>query len=150
MSSNRNIDAMVARHCFQWEWRFYPELNESWLTDPATPRRHGCVVEATPSAKQDTGSVPAFSTDPACAWNVVDKIQKDSPTWRFSLRSDEVGGLRWLACFITINNSRESFGRIEGEAIVASRELAICLAALRAVGCPESEIETALSERRRA
>lgn len=88
-----------------------------------------------------------FSTDPAAAWSVVDKVHADHPTWRFAL-SCTGGGKQWRASLYTFDPHDDSGGSVEGQAKHATRELAICIAALRAVGCPESDIETATSERR--
>ncbi len=63
-------------------------------------------------------TAPAYSTDIAAAWQVVDKLHALS----FYL---EVGSAGWMARFANISAT---------EASAATAPLAICLAALKAVG----------------
>lgn len=82
------------------------------------------------------------SVDPAAAMAVVDKIKKDNPTWTFQLTESMV--VHEAAFFTNVYTDATYPVQIVHRGASDTREKAITLAALRAVACPESEIETAL------
>lgn len=120
-----------------------------WFRDDARE----LFVTTNPNAPTSShpGRLWSPSTDTVVAFDVVDKVQKDHPEWRLGLVGEN-GDYGWKASISVVYGPMTILG---GRKLVAvgqhaSRELAICLCCLRAVGCPESEIETAMSERRRA
>lgn len=82
------------------------------------------------------------STEIGAAWEVVEHLRKqrsatdkmDDPTWAVALNGS---GDRWI-CDVSDWRGRLDVSACNKEACVA-----ICLAALRAVGVPESEIQEA-------
>lgn len=107
--AGREMDVLVERHIFQNE--FFPY--SGW--------RHtdGFGVVASPK----------YSTDIVAAWQVIDHMQKDLE-WQFII---EAHSGEW-SVLITPHVSSVNYGRIEYEGWADTIQLAICLAALRAVG----------------
>lgn len=137
MSSNRKIDAMVAEKIYGWRWvrvpggkmeLAHPDDATGFMGDDSINLRHP----------------PRFSTDPSAAWSVVDKMGRDG--YLFDI--DNFTGTDAEPWNVRCNKRGTDWDdtAVVGEA--STPMLAACLCCLRAVGCPESEIETAMSERR--
>lgn len=119
MNAGRELDALVAEKVMGWsgidkKWDY--ETNESFLGGK-TPDWDG----------RQFYEVPHYSTDIAAAWLVVEKLR--TPNWEFQL--DHTRFMIWH-CRIetTAGEGSASSDSSQGE----TAPLAICLAALKAVG----------------
>jgi len=128
-----SINRLVGERVFGWTVR------ESEDGDPP----HWATSRDTPLARQyhsvplDSG--PHFDREIAAAWEVVEHLRKQ--------RHDD-GGRKYLVSMIDHTDSVEIVVEDfrEGDSWLAVNEsasLAICLAALRAVGVPEATIQEA-------
>ena len=118
---SRELDALVAEKVMGWWQRTHPEgLWVDWH------RPSGHYADA----------VPAFSTDIAAAWEVVEKIHENCGPNRWCFRLEDVGqatnrpiGAYWCATF-------EKYSTYYSATELTAPE-AICRAALAAVGVEE-------------
>lgn len=104
-------------------------------------------------------NVPKYSTDISAAWQVVEKIQRRHPGWRFMLLGGDVSlsttyargryevhedrrvSFGWHASFFGHIDPRVNTGERHADEHADTAPLAICRAALRAIATqPESEI----------
>lgn len=110
--TDRELDALVAEKVMGWRI-------ERYMTNPPKPTGMGMPPDSTTIAE-----IPAYSTDIAAAWEVVEKMRAQGFDNQFSWRADRPGHRsRPFACF----------GR-NGSAEADTLQKAICLAALKAVG----------------
>jgi hypothetical protein len=114
LQAGRELDALVAAKVFGW-----PERKPSWPERKATANRGGVATRT----KTQKDQVPAFSTDLAEAWKIVEKVGGD-----FDLSRKR--GYPWVAHFI--ESRRGALKSHEG--VSYSPCHAICVAALRAIG----------------
>lgn len=87
-----------------------------------------------------TKNAPWFSKTMSHAWEVVEHLRK---------QTNDDGSCRWLVSLIDHQHKWEAVVHEIGMDDIAcecdeSAQMAICLAALRAVGVPESEIQEAM------
>lgn len=105
----REVDALVERYVFHREFVRYSGWRHTDMS--------GVIA------------TPKYSTDIVAAWQVIDHMQKDLE-WQFII---EAHSGAW-SVLITPHVSSVDYGRIEYEGWADTIQLAICLAALRAVG----------------
>jgi len=132
LKAGRELDALVAEKVMGWHDPQDPEWNGwkdcgllIWQDSMIRPRDKPPVnSKAGWMAYGVVDRVPAFSTDIAAAWEVVEKLHQRFPTIHLSLGAPNQ---RWYCSF---------FGTVDdkGSALEAdTAPLAICLAALKAV-----------------
>lgn len=96
----------------------------------------GWVWRNAAGAKVAEGSAPRYSTDIKLAWTILDKFNADGwVTVVGSMRGEVTKALSWYA-IIGMAKPKDPMDlacQIAGEADEATPELAICVAALRAV-----------------
>ena len=114
--AGRELDALVGTHVF--EWAHDPGYSFPW------------------SESEDANVgflLPQFSTDIAAAWQVVEHLKAE---WMFNLIGPSAKK-QWAASFMNSKNATVF-------AIIAAdtAPLAICLAALKAVGYEASDPDT--------
>lgn len=125
------INAMVAEKIFGWK-RIHDEYSRWWS-----------IPESDPAYADLDGHdyTPPYSSDISAAWAVVHRVK--------DLHSESRGGMgdvvitfnpytaRWTVKFNWSNNKPVEWDN-------PSECMAICIAALKAVGVPDSEIQEAL------
>jgi hypothetical protein len=158
MKAGRELDALVAEHVIGADgmWFRCPRCEGTWFgsseAGDGTITRHchdqfgnGCRWSG-----PRLSAPPRYSTDIASAWEVVAKVQRDQPGWRFVLlggdsRMGRWSGKPWKAEFFGHADPNQDYGQRHGEAYADTAQLAICLAALRAT-TPDSEAPTGPTE----
>lgn len=137
MKAGRELDALVAERVMEWasiEMRHSP----------------GGVVSPEPPMGFDTrgnryASIPRYSTDIASAWEVVEKVLQDHGDYDFAIVADYLGGVIWRASFsaddLVANDSSGMPPVFTDGPDGLTAPLAICIAALRAVGADVEEDE---------
>ena len=160
MDAGRELDALIAVTLFGWEWKKYPPPTAperpplTLLVPPAAPNRiripnnYDRVWQPSDAqAKRfegwdecyywDNGEAqrgfPYYSTDIAAAWLVIAALRENRRTWVRELKNIAVD--LWECQFVRYTENEGEFGvdryysgRVEGA------PLAICIAALKAVG----------------
>ena len=140
----RKIDALVSKKVFKQDHDFD---NCTWC-------------QSKDSYTLGNPHIPLYSTNIAAAWQVVEKMGEDSASFPFLLLEDRYTGVytggKWIASFgVEMERHDKVYidyceildwkEEMKGLAVgVGEPPLAICLAALRAVGVTEDEIEEAL------
>lgn len=125
MKPGRELDALVAEKVMGWA----PNYPGGWPHPPKDEpnrKRH--------MAADGTTVIPAYSTDIAAAWEVVEKVGPLFGQRSFHLRWAPVmkdDDTPWLASWFDINVDHDT-GAAHGRGGTAPH--AICLAALKAVG----------------
>lgn len=129
MEAGRELDALIAEKVMGWE------RGENWLIPPVgTPMRDNNWA-AEWDEKGRPHWLPRYSQDIEAAWQVVEKLRKD---WEYLFINAGNGwGVECRTEHVDISPSNdityqwtESTGNIHGD----TAPLAICLAALKAVG----------------
>ena len=142
--SDRELDAAVAEMVFGWRW--IHEDGEQpyavpYLVGPGSSVYYPTVHAKFPNVPKSGGDLLNYSTDIAAAWEVVEKMRTNG--WFFSL-ADSIELPDFIARFTTCPPVGSPIP--DHSAMNVSAPLAICLAALRAVGVSEQEIEAAMKE----
>ena len=128
-----NLDRLVGVKVFGWSIVADSDGEPIWSNDCGTP-----LAFQYASAPVKFG--PNFTTDIAAAWEVVEHLRK---------QTKDDGSCKWLVSLIDHQHKWEAVVHEIGMDDIAcecdeSAPMAICLAALRAVGVPESEIQEAM------
>ena len=122
---SRKIDALVAEKVMGFsvtrEYAF-----PAWSVPPESPLFRKWDGEYV------SNGAPPFSTDIAAVWSVVEKFG-------YTIHTCDMGVKVEL-----FNEPGKGPSRRVGESLESSAPIAICLAALRAVGVPETEILAAM------
>lgn len=138
---NCEIDALIAEKVMGWKWVKRTDLNRdpkhpgftSWTRYLAKePLAEWQVLAETelPIESNLGVGIPEYSTDISAAWLVVEKI-KNIGTRGFQMNYEK--NIWWVGCVNHGDNGeRELYSHQHGEA--ETLPLAICLAALKAVG----------------
>lgn len=71
MEAGRDLDARIAEMVFRWQW--YIADNVQYLRSPH-PFAYGCVIDS--EGTHYLKALPAYSTDIAAAWLVVEQIHQ--------------------------------------------------------------------------
>ena len=87
---------------------------------------------------------PAYSTSIADAWDVVEKLDTPGPFWTIESPRGVMDDTKWSAHYIPVPTKFGGSGRL-GVGEADSAPLAICIAALKAVGVSEAEIQEAMN-----
>lgn len=130
---SEKLDRLVAEKVMGWTVN-KEQSPYQW----SVPLGQGLLYECwdcTPATKAES-----FSTDIAAAWEMVEHLRK---------QTNQDGSCRWLVSIIDHQHKWEAVVHEIGMDDIAcecdeSAPTAICLAALRAVGMPESEIQEAM------
>ena len=132
-----NLDRLVGVKVFGWSIVADSDGEPIWSNDCGTP-----LAFQYASAPVKFG--PNFSTEIAAAWEVVRnlrgrRVEPYEDPWTFQIVDSFTTDVRkWSASVGTVGFRFSHGGEHEDEC------MAICLAALRAVGVPESEIQEAM------
>jgi len=143
LSAGRELDQMVSDAIFgPWEegrcricgWQLEPDGDGCW--------KDNCSLRPPPARRADEPQ--PYSTDIAAAWEIITKLHGDATTY-FQV---EWMNSRWTAVIRTNRHGTWSAAGGEqdgvlGEAIAKTAPLAICRAALLAVGAPQTTQEPA-------
>lgn len=123
--TNREIDAEVATKIMGWK-----REGNLWI-GVLNGQHHVENAEGIDDIYQPE---PAWSPSSSIsdAFTVVDQVQRMNPGWRFSLLGGDMQ-FGWHAEFFGHSDPRLDYGQRHGTAYAATREMAICLAALAAV-----------------
>lgn len=144
----RKIDAMVAERVMGWSsvgiWDSYHknEAGEHVRDEPQPDSSYvgvgpNMIAEFKAGIRDATfGVIPAYSTDIAAAWEVIEKMRAKG--WGYELFS-MAGSTQHEATF-----GHPSDRTKDAAAETDSMPLSVCLAALRSVGVPEAEIQAAM------
>ena len=132
---SEKLDRLVGERVFGWSIVAASDGEPIWSNDCGTP-----LAFQYASAPVKFG--PNFSTDIAAAWEVVEHLRKQrsstdavtDPTWSVALNGS---GDRWI-CDVA-----DWRGRMDVAACDKTACMAICWAALRAVGVPDATIQEA-------
>lgn len=150
---SRKIDALVAERVMGFKWHLCHELNPDGemvyhLRSDAPPEwwKKPTEVEA-PNLPQVSGvrrfimlRVKPYSTSISAAWEVVEEMDKR----HFGTHITRVQSLHGNKLFWSVDFDKPNDGADGHEHDTDSAPLAICLAALSAVGVAESEIQEAM------
>lgn len=128
------IDRLVAERVMGW--KLADRVKCGWGKGPPVYR--------TNCPENPTHQDPCFTTNISDAWEVIKELRSrrsphdepTDPTWTVNLTGS---GDRWIV------NVVDWKGRVDVSACNESECVAICLAALRAVGVSEAEIQKATS-----
>lgn len=130
-----NLDRLVGVKVFGWSIVADSDGEPIWSNDCGTP-----LAFQYASAPVKFG--PNFTTDIAAAWEVVEHLRK---------QTKDDGTRKYLVSVVDHDDGKMECviqpGRLWTMSSCANHEsaqMAICLAALRAVGVPESEIQEAM------
>lgn len=128
MEAGRELDVLIAEKVMQWTHRTVRNPVENyWQWSNAEGK--------------DTALLPHFSTDMAAAWQVLEELRKK----KWSIEISDNGAEAGWNC--SIFSDRDSDGKImETWQVIADEDaatvsLAICLAALKAVGVNVDELQ---------
>ena len=149
----KNLDMLVAERVMGWEW--WNACGKSHICPPFVKDyptfrhelhfRRGKDGDPEPIENYYSNygnlSIPRYSSNIAAAWEVVEKMRTNG--WFFSL-ADSIELPDFIARFTTCPPVGSPIP--DHSAMNVSAPLAICLAALRAVGVSEQEIEAAMGE----
>lgn len=132
---SRKLDALVAEKVMGHENDVVATIPaippHNWIEPPGQPRRAIAFAGFEP---------PHYSTDIAAAWEVVEKIKN---THEWSIENDQGEINEWLVSVTEIE--RQPGVLATGHCAEApTAPHAICLAALKACGVPESQVEEAM------
>jgi hypothetical protein len=130
MNAGRELDALIAKKVMDWEdnWekpngRAFPDMWGTMDFDKNGPIR--------------VPNFPCYSDDIASAWEVVEKMRTFSDTLSYAFvlqdNSEHRGKGEWLARFDQYEATTDDLTTVEWWS-GATAPLAICLAALKAVG----------------
>lgn len=134
----RKIDAMVAENVMGAPVKWGVIFGDDWYQEyPSRKEAEADMNEGETELEHDG---PKFSTDPAAMMVVVEKMCEAH--WPYMKKPAPGDGdrERWR---VTFHNKNGETGVNARHGVSDSLPLAVCLAALRAVGVPESEIEAA-------
>jgi hypothetical protein len=131
MKAGPELDAMVTERVLEWEWKrspdAYPEPHYAWVA-PRPQNLGGGEWEV-------ARHTPAFSTDIAAAWQVVEKIRSQGRY--FEIGSAVEGDNETWTCVVGQLREDDPTGDRPLVFDCATAPLAICLASLKAVGAPQ-------------
>lgn len=162
MAGNR-LDALVAEKVMGWAWWTNTERRmrlilgpreEGWVwwnwnekimrpwngdTDilPFSDWDRGCAM-CDPDRPQRliAEGLPTFSSDPRASESLLEKMRADG--WNYRIAASGKSGIAFMCRFAAMT------GPAEGKATSDNKFIAIALAALRACGVAESEIQEAM------
>ncbi len=130
MQPGRELDALVAEKVMSWEWVSAEGEDPADLPCLVGPGPADCfyprVAERYPELPTAGGTLPAYSTDIAAAWTVVEKMRQHSEP-RF--RTLRLVAYSYNRTYATFDSSEDSDDWAEGNGEHAT-EFAICLAGL--------------------
>lgn len=118
MKAGRELDALVAEQVMGLDVH-WSSSNEPLLTVRSAPNAH------------HHKELPPYGTDIAAAWEVVEKVGGKAYV-EMGLRNDAGDGADWCATFGHAEGNTKWIE--DGGAFAETAPLAICLAALKAVG----------------
>lgn len=124
MEAGRELDALVAEKVMGWRWISYN--NNGFILVP--PDQHSRMkpeyVFQDKAGSREHAGLPRYSTDIAAAWEVVEKLHEIPGYEIIDIRLCSIG----YAILAPMGNHMKSVSTAE------TAPLAICLAALKAVG----------------
>lgn len=136
LKAGRELDALVAEKVMGWV-----------LVDAIIRQSMGLVlgpkefietkiIALTPPGKKEVESVPNYSTDIAAAWEIVLEYQNRSLRFQLVPLANEEGEPGWQVEILKFEPTNEFTPWVEtaGFAQANTAPLAICLAALKALG----------------
>jgi hypothetical protein len=131
MKTGRELDALIAEKVMGWtdieEDESDPNTRYSW---------NEAFIGLDPTAPGCFRSIPCYSTDMAAAWEVLEKMQAQGYRWCLLIRDELKSDTRILPYAEFLHYGKYAPGKVD-TCVFAEDEsmpLAICLAALRAVG----------------
>ena len=123
MNAGRELDALVAVKALGWEWI---DAMEMWYD---TSDSHTMLT---------SDELPEFSTDIAAAWHVVEHLDRTRNTWIDRLQKEGMEG--WGLILASGTGYSVTHHQVH---LAETVPLAICLAALKAVGIDtEADVKT--------
>jgi len=147
MAAGSEMDALVAEKAMGWRFR----KDDAGCEEPECgwefPGGGWAFDEDSwPGVDASYDALP-FSSNTAAAFEVVDCVQANHPGWRFSLLGGDgedlgkgqllpttAGSGQWQAEFFGHADPKQNYGQRHGQAYADTRALAICRAALMAIG----------------
>ena len=130
LAAGRELDALVAEQVMGWTACDPAQESRPWECGDERPSvRTGMGI---PPGESDRNEIPHFSTDIAAAWEVVEKLDRDGHTMEMDKR--DAG---WVVRFV--DYSKDPILSMEITDTAPTAPLAICLAALKAVGYESKE-----------
>ena len=136
LKAGRELDVMVAEKVMGWNW--YPVTEDQVYYSEEARKRGGFwrdgIVSVGCTTPDGSPNCPAYSTDIAAAWEVVEHMQRTHWRCAFSLFGPDEEG-PWTKCWRACFSKKWAVSPDSDDIIVCdTAPHAICLAALKAVG----------------